>query len=36
MFMLLVSFVRGGYTHWFSKTTTDSGERGQENYYGII
>jgi hypothetical protein len=34
LFMALVSFVKGRYTHWFSKTTNGSGEGGEIFYYG--
>jgi hypothetical protein len=33
LFIALVSLVRGGYPYWFSKTITDLGERGEEDYY---
>lgn len=33
LFIALVSLVRGGYSSWFSKTITGSGERREEDYY---
>jgi hypothetical protein len=34
--MTLISFVKGGYACYFSKTTTNSREKGEEYYYKVI